>query len=108
MVCTRARQLSARRLRLGSGARRSHCGDGCALWPAATGNAAGHEDSGSQVSAGAATVIDLAAYLGVTTARVRQIIAQHGIKPVGTRWKAKLYEPREVIRLSTSSAKRQD
>lgn len=58
--------------------------------------------------AGAATVVDLAAYLGVTPARVRQIIAQHGIQPVGTRWKAKLYEPREVIRLGTSSAKRQE
>lgn len=49
--------------------------------------------------AGAATVVDLAAYLGVTPRRVRQIIAKHGIQPVGTRWKAKLYEPREVIRL---------
>jgi hypothetical protein len=58
--------------------------------------------------AGAATVVDLAAYLGVTPARVRQIIAEHGILPVGTRWKAKLYEPRQVIRLSTSSAKRQE
>lgn len=57
--------------------------------------------------AGAATVVDLAAYLGVTPARVRQIIAKHGIAPVGTRWKAKLYEPRTVIRHATSTAKRQ-
>jgi hypothetical protein len=49
------------------------------------------------VRAGAATVVDLAAYLGVTPARVRQVIAQHGIQPVGRSWKAKLYDPREVI-----------
>jgi hypothetical protein len=56
--------------------------------------------------AGAATVIDLAAYLGVTPARVRQIIAEHGIQPVGMRWKAKLYEPRHVIRLAVTTRKR--
>jgi hypothetical protein len=48
--------------------------------------------------AGAATVIDIAAYLGVTPARVRQIIAEHHIAPTGQRWKAKLYDPREVFR----------
>ena len=48
--------------------------------------------------AGAATVIDLAAYLGVTPARVRQIITEHDIEHVGMSWKAKLYDPREVIR----------
>lgn len=48
--------------------------------------------------AGAATVVDLAAYLSVTPARVRQVIAEHQIEPVGTRWKAKLYDPRTVIR----------
>ena len=58
--------------------------------------------------AGAATVVDLAAYLGVTPARLRQIIAKHGIEPVGARWKAKLYEPRAVIRASTPGAKRQE
>lgn len=46
----------------------------------------------------AATVVDIAAYLGVTPARVRQIVAQHEIQPTGTRWKAKLYDPREVFR----------
>lgn len=55
--------------------------------------------------AGAATVIDLAAYLGVTPARVRQIVAEHGLEPVGTLWKAKLYEPREVIRLARAKRK---
>lgn len=48
--------------------------------------------------AGAARVVDLAAYLGVTPARVRQVIAEHQIQPVGTRWKAKLYDPVEVLR----------
>lgn len=48
--------------------------------------------------AGQATVVDLAAYLGVTPQRVRQIVAEHNIQPVGTAWKAKLYDPREVIR----------
>ena len=47
--------------------------------------------------AGAATVVDIAAYLGVTPARVRQIVAEHGIKPTGARWKAKLYDPRDVF-----------
>lgn len=48
--------------------------------------------------AGAATVVDIAAYLGVTPSRVRQIVNEHGIKPTGQRWKAKLYDPRDVIR----------
>lgn len=48
--------------------------------------------------AGAATVVDIAAYLGVTPARIRQVIAEHGIAPTGQRWKAKLYDPREVLR----------
>jgi hypothetical protein len=53
--------------------------------------------------AGAATVVDLAAYLGVTPARVRQIVAKHGIEPVGMRWKAKLYPPRDVIHAAQSA-----
>jgi hypothetical protein len=47
--------------------------------------------------AGGATVIDLAAYLGVTPRRVRQVIAEASIQPVGQLWKAKLYPPRPVI-----------
>lgn len=46
----------------------------------------------------AATVVDIAAYLGVTPQRVRQIVAEHDIKPTGVRWKAKLYDPREIFR----------
>lgn len=56
--------------------------------------------------AGAAKVVDLAAYLGVTPARVRQIIAQHEIQPVGSAWKAKLYDPNEVLRHAFSHQKR--
>jgi hypothetical protein len=58
------------------------------------------------VRAGAATVIDLAAYLGVTPARVRQIVAEHQIQPVGTRWKAKLYDPIVVLRHAKVHRKR--
>lgn len=46
----------------------------------------------------AATVVDIAAFLGVTPGRVRQVIADHNIQPTGMRWKAKLYDPREVFR----------
>jgi hypothetical protein len=44
-----------------------------------------------------ATVIDIAALVGVTPARIRQIIAQHHIEPTGYRWKAKLYDPRDFL-----------
>lgn len=40
----------------------------------------------------------LAAYLGVTPTRVKQVIAHGKIQSVGTAWKAKLYDPTEVIR----------
>jgi hypothetical protein len=40
----------------------------------------------------------MAAYLGLTPARVRQIIAKHQIQPTGQRWKAKLYDPCDVFR----------
>jgi len=44
------------------------------------------------------TVVDMAAMIGVTPARIRQIVAQHGIKPTGREWKAKLYDPHEIAR----------
>lgn len=44
------------------------------------------------------TVAELAAYLGVTPARIRQVVAEHGIRPKGHRWKANLYDAWEVIR----------
>lgn len=40
----------------------------------------------------------IAAYLGLSEGRVRAIIAEHGIQPVGEMWKAKMYDPQEVIR----------
>ena len=46
----------------------------------------------------AATVVDIAALVGVTPARIRQLVAEHGIQPTGTRWKAKLYDPNDFLR----------
>lgn len=43
------------------------------------------------------SVIHLAAYLGVSRQRVQKIITDHGIEPVGRRWKANLYDPLLVI-----------
>lgn len=40
----------------------------------------------------------LAAFLGVSPSRVRQVVAKHAIEPVATDWKAKLYDPRDVVR----------
>jgi hypothetical protein len=51
------------------------------------------------VRAKQATVVDIAALMGVTPARIRQLIAKHGIEPTGTRWKAKLYDPREFLEI---------
>lgn len=56
--------------------------------------------------AGAATVTDLAAYLGVSPRRVRQVIAEDDHQPVGQRWKANLYDPLPVIRSVESRRKR--
>lgn len=53
---------------------------------------------------GAATVVDLAAYLGVTPRRVRQLVKDHSIRAVGTRWKAKLYDPALVIAAAQRTA----
>lgn len=44
------------------------------------------------------TVAEIAAFINVTPARVRQIISEHGIKETGTEWKAKLYDARTVLR----------
>lgn len=40
----------------------------------------------------------IAAYLGVTRARVQQIINDNHIEPVGQMWKQHMYDPQEVIR----------
>lgn len=41
---------------------------------------------------------EIAAFLGVTSSAVRQIVRRHGIQHQGKRGKAKLYDPREIIR----------
>ena len=46
-----------------------------------------------------ATVIDIAALVGVSPARIRQIVAEHRITATGVRWKAKLYDPRDFLHL---------
>lgn len=43
------------------------------------------------------TVMEIAAFLHLSTGRVRAIISQHGIQPTGSEWKAKLYDLREVL-----------
>lgn len=44
------------------------------------------------------TVVELAAYLGVTPNAIHQAIRRHGIRPWGKRGKANLYNAREVLR----------
>jgi hypothetical protein len=44
------------------------------------------------------TVAELAAFLGLSTSRIRHVIAQHAVPAQGQRWKAKLYDPVEVLR----------
>ena len=46
----------------------------------------------------AATVVDIAALVGVTPARIRQLVAEHRIKSTGQRWKAKLYDPNDFLK----------
>lgn len=49
------------------------------------------------------TVAELAAFLGLSTSRVRHIIADAGIEPAGQRWKANLYRAGDVLRHTGSS-----
>lgn len=44
------------------------------------------------------TVAEIAAYLGLSASRVRHVIRECGVQPVGGRWKAKLYDANEVLR----------
>ena len=48
----------------------------------------------------AATVVDIAALMGVSPATIRMWAKKHGIKPTGTAWKAKLYDPKDFLRVS--------
>lgn len=47
-----------------------------------------------------ATVVDIAALVGVTPARIRQLAKEHKIQPTGYRWKAKLYDPRDFLKIA--------
>jgi hypothetical protein len=44
------------------------------------------------------TVAEIALYLGMTPSGVRTVISKHKIPSAGTRWKAKLYWPDDVLR----------
>jgi hypothetical protein len=44
-----------------------------------------------------ASVIDIAALVGVTPSRIRQIVLARGIKQTGRRGKAKLYDPNDFL-----------
>lgn len=44
------------------------------------------------------TAAELAAFLGVTAAAVRQVVKRKGIEPVGKTGKAHLYDVDEVLR----------
>lgn len=52
-----------------------------------------------------ATVVDIAALVGVTPARIRQLAVKHKIQPTGTRWKAKLYDPRDFMKFKVGHHK---
>lgn len=52
------------------------------------------------VRARQATVVDIAALVGVTPARIRQIIKAKEIQPTGIRWKAKLYDPNVFLKMA--------
>lgn len=44
------------------------------------------------------TVAELAIILGMSPSGIRTVISRHHIPSVGTRWKAKLYWPDDVLR----------
>ena len=44
------------------------------------------------------TAAEIGAFLGITSAAVRQIVRRKGIAPTGKQGKALTYDPREVIR----------
>lgn len=46
------------------------------------------------------TVKEIAAFLHLSPGRVRVLINEHGIEPTGVEWKAKLYDMREVLRVT--------
>lgn len=46
------------------------------------------------------TVKEIAAFLHLSTGRVRAIINEHDIEPTGVEWKAKLYDIKDVLRVA--------
>jgi hypothetical protein len=44
------------------------------------------------------TVVEMAAYLGLSPSRVRHIVADHNIRSPGRKGKAKVYRPGDVLR----------
>ncbi|HET6916610.1 MAG TPA: helix-turn-helix domain-containing protein [Acidimicrobiales bacterium] len=44
------------------------------------------------------TAAEIAAFLGITAAGVRQIVKRHGVKPRGKDGRAHLYDPDDVLR----------
>lgn len=52
------------------------------------------------------TAAEIAAFLGITAAGVRQVVKRHDISARGKLGKANLYDPREVIRHAGSHDRR--
>lgn len=53
------------------------------------------------------TAAELAVFLGITAGSVRRIVNQHQVQPIATRWKAKLYDPADVLRHAGTHDRRQ-
>ena len=49
------------------------------------------------MTAPALTAAELAAFLGVTSSAIRQVVRRHGIPAVGKAGRAKLYDPARVL-----------
>lgn len=43
------------------------------------------------------TVKEIAAYLGVTEQAVRNVVMRKGVRRKGSRWKAALYDPNDIL-----------
>lgn len=53
------------------------------------------------------TAQQIAVVLGVTESAIRQVVRRHGIRHRGKRGRAKVYDPREVIRHAGGHDRRQ-
>lgn len=54
----------------------------------------------------ALTAAELAAFLGITAAGVRQIIRRHKIRPIAKQGRAHLYDPDTILRHATALDRR--